>query len=294
MNKLFTKEVRIALVTLISLVLLYAGLNHLKGINVLKPANHYYVSIPDVPDLQISSPVYVSGFKVGIVNAMQFDYERLDGVLLQISLDKDMRVPEGSYAELKSGLTSGAYLDLKLNKDSGACLSAGDTISGRRQAGLTDQLSLEILPQAANLLPRLDSILAGIQALVIHPALTRSLNQIEAATVGLQQSSMQLNLLLARDVPAIVANLNKLSSDLSVVSGNLKEVDIQGTLGELDQTVRNINQITRQLNDSTNSLGLLLNNRSLYQHLDSAARNASDLLLDLRQQPKKYVHFSLF
>ncbi|GHV55709.1 mammalian cell entry protein [Bacteroidia bacterium] len=294
MKKLFTKEVRIAVVALISLIVLYAGLNHLKGINVFKPANHYYVSMPDVSGLQISSPVYVDGFKVGIVNSIHFNYNQLGEILVQVSLDKNMKVPTGSYAELKTGLTSGAYLSMKLNTYVSTYLAIGDTINGQSAAGLMDKLSSDLLPQVEKILPRLDSILLGIQLLVNHPALSQSLDHIEATTAGLQKSSAQLNLLLAKEVPVVLSNLNKVSSDFSVVSGNLKEVDIQGTMATLNQTVGSVNRITQQLNDSTNSLGLLLNDRSLYQHLDSTAQNASNLLLDLKQNPKRYVHFSVF
>ncbi|MDR1526586.1 MAG: MlaD family protein [Dysgonamonadaceae bacterium] len=293
MKKLFTKEVRIAVITLISLIVLYAGLNHLKGINVFKPANHYYVSMPDVSELQVSSPVYVDGFKVGIVNAILFDYNHPGAILVQMNLDKNMKVPVGSYAELKSGLTSGAYLSLKLNTYVSTYLAIGDTLAGQSQEGFMNQLS-SVLPQVEKLLPRLDSILLGIQVLVHHPALNQSFEHIEATTIHLQKSSEQLNALLAKDVPVVLSNLNQVSSDFSTISGNLRKADIQGMVTTLDQTIGNIHKITQQLNDSTHSLGLLLNDRSLYQHLDSAARNASDLLLDLKQNPKRYVHFSIF
>jgi phospholipid/cholesterol/gamma-HCH transport system substrate-binding protein len=295
MKKLFTKEVRIAFITLVSLVVLYMGLNHLKGINVFKPSNCYYVTMSDVSELQVSSPVYVDGFKVGIVSRIQFNYRQPSGdILVEISLDKEMKMPEGSYAELKSGLTSGAYLSLRLNTYVSTYLSAGDTISGKSYAGVMDKLSSDLLPQVENLLPRLDSILQGIQLLVSHPALSQSLDHIEATTASLQRSSQQLNGLLVKDIPVIVANLNKVSTDFSIVSGNLKEVDVRQMASSLDQTLGNIHRLTQQLNDSTNSMGLLLNDSSLYQHLDSTARNASELLLDLKRNPKRYVHFSLF
>jgi phospholipid/cholesterol/gamma-HCH transport system substrate-binding protein len=295
MKNLFTKEVRIAFVTAVSLVVLYMGLNHLKGVNVFKPSNQYYVSMNDVSELQASSPVYVDGFKVGIVSHIQFNYRQPSGTIVAvISLDKEMKVPVGSYAELKSGLTSGAYLSLKLNTYVGTYLSAGDTISGHANAGMMDKLASDVLPQVENLLPRLDSILQGIQALVNHPALSQSLSHIEATTADLQKSSRQLNVMLSKDIPAIVSNLNKVSSDFAVVSDNLKAVDIQKTAATLDQTMDNLHQITQQINDSTSSLGLLLNDRSLYLHLDSAARSAADLLIDLKAHPKRYVHFSVF
>jgi phospholipid/cholesterol/gamma-HCH transport system substrate-binding protein len=294
MKKLFTKEVIIAVITIVSLCVLYSGINYLKGINVFKPANHYYVSMPDVSELQVSSPVYVDGFKVGIVNAIEFDFNSQGNILVQISLDKEMKVQTGSYAELKSGLTSGAYLNLKLNKYVGSYCQVGDTLDGIAYAGLMDKISDDMMPQIEKILPRLDSILLGIQVLVNHPALTQSLDHIDATTANLQKSAIQLNSLLSTDVPVIVSNLNRVSSDFTVVSGNLKNVDIQHTLTTVDQAMQNIDRMSRQLNNPNNSLGLLLNDRSLYDHLDSTASHASNLLLDLKEHPKRYVHFSVF
>ena len=294
MKKLFTKEVRIGIITAISLGVLYAGLNYLKGIHVFKPANHYYVSMPDVSELQLSSPVYVDGFKVGIVNNIHFNYYQHENVVVEIGLDKNMRIPVGSYAELKTSLTSGAFLSLKLNTYVSNYIAVGDTITGKSELGIMDQLSTELMPQIINILPRLDSILLGIQLLVNHPALSQSFNHIEATTAGLQKSSAQLNVLLSKEVPVILSNLDKVASDFTIVSTNLKEVDFQETVATLEQAIKNIDRMTQQLNDSNNSLGLLLNDRALYEHLDSAARNASDLLLDLKQNPKRYVNVSVF
>ncbi|GHT87561.1 mammalian cell entry protein [Bacteroidia bacterium] len=294
MKKLFTKEVRIAVITIVSLFVLYSGLNYLKGINIFKPTNHYYVSMPNVSDLQVSSPIYVDGFKVGIVNSIDFDFNNQGSIVVLISLDKEMKLQTGSYAELKSGLTSGAFLSLKLNKYVSSYCQTGDTIDGLSEPGLMDKLSADLLPRIETILPRLDSILLGIQVLVNHPALTQSLDNIEATTANLQKTSAQLNVLLGRDVPVIVSNLNKVSSDFSVVSENLKAVDIQSTLTTVDQAIRNVDRMTQQLNAPDNSFGLLLNDRALYDHLDSTARNASNLLLDLKTNPKRYVHFSVF
>lgn len=296
MKKVFTKEVIIGLVTLISLIVLYFGLNYLKGINLFKPSNHYYVSMTNVSELQVSSPVFVDGFKVGIVNSIQYDFDNPDSeqLIVQISLDKNMKLQSGSYVELKSGLTSGAYLDLKLNKYVSDYCQVGDTITGVSNPGLMDKLATELMPQVENILPRLDSILIGIQTLVNHPALTQSLDNIEATTAGLKRSTSQLNTLLANDIPTIVNDFKQISSDFAVVSSNLKEIDLNKTMATVDKTMNNLDQMTLQLNSKDNSLGLLLNDRSLYDNLDSTAKNASVLLEDLKENPKRYVHFSVF
>ncbi|MDR3339984.1 MAG: MlaD family protein [Candidatus Symbiothrix sp.] len=294
MKKYFTKELSIAVITLISLGLLYFGLNYLKGANIFKPSNHYYVKIPNVNELQKSSSVYVNGFRVGMVNSI--DYFNSDGntIIVMVSLDKKMKVETGSYFELKSGLTSGAYFDLVLNKYVSSYCQAGDTLEGVSSAGLMDKLSVNILPGIEKVLPRLDSILIGIQYLVNNPALSQSLDQIAATTSNLEKSTRQLSLLLSKDIPPIVSNLDQVSSDFTEVSANLKRIDLNSTLTKIDSTIQNLNQMTNQLNSKNNSISLLLNDRALYDHLDSTAVNASDLLRDLKQNPKRYVHFSLF
>ncbi|MDR1738090.1 MAG: MlaD family protein [Candidatus Symbiothrix sp.] len=294
MRKLFTKEVSIALITIVSLVILYLGINHLKGINVFHPANHYYIAISDVSELQVSSPVQTDGFKIGIVHAIHYNYDHPDKFIVEVGLDEAMKVQTGSYAELKSNLTSGAYLDLKLNKYVSNYYTKGDTIEGVVNAGLMEKLSDTILPQIEQVLPRLDSILMGIQALVNHPALNQTLNNLETTTSALERSSQQLNVLLANDIPHIVANLDQVSSDFSVVSQNLKGIDFQQTFAAIDQTMRHLESFSEQLRNPNSSLGLLMNDRTFYDHLDSAVVNASNLLLDINERPKRYLRLSLF
>jgi phospholipid/cholesterol/gamma-HCH transport system substrate-binding protein len=294
MKKIFSKELIIGLVTVISLVVLYIGVNYLKGINVFKPSNHYYVRMPKVNELQQSSPVYVDGFKIGVVNAIDFRFDNKDFITVQISLDKQMRIETGSYFELKSGLTSGAYLNLHLNKYVGTYCVIGDTLEGLALPGVMDKISETFIPQIENILPRLDSILLGIQTLVNHPALVQSLEHLSASTASLNKSSQQLNHILSGDIRPMLANLNLVTSDLAVFSGKVKQMDLDLTMNKVNSALENINQLSKQLNNKNNSLGLLLNDRSLYNHLDSTAINASLLLLDLKQNPKRYVHFSIF
>ncbi|MDR1609985.1 MAG: MlaD family protein [Candidatus Symbiothrix sp.] len=294
MKKKFSKELIIGFVTVVSLVILYIGVNYLKGINVFKSSNHYYVKMPKVNELQQSSPVYIDGFKIGVVNVIDFQFNNKDFITVQVNLDKQMKIETGSYFELKSGLTSGAYLDLRLNKHVGTYCAVGDTLEGVSTPGMMDQVSETIIPQIEIILPRLDSILQGIQTLVNHPALAQSLEHISASTASLENSSKQLNQILSRDIRPMLSNLNQTTSDLAVFSDKVKRLDLDLTLNKVNSALDNIGQLSKQLNNKNNSLGLLLNDRSLYDHLDSTAVNASQLLLDLKLNPKRYVHFSVF
>jgi len=294
MKARFNKEIIIGFLTLISLGLLIFGLNYLKGTNIFKPTNHYYVRMPDVSELQKSCAVFVDGFKVGVVSDIDYDFQRVGDIIVQISLDKKMRIQTDSHVEIKVGLTSGAYLNLILNKYVSSFYQVGDTIKGVSEKGIMDKISDDLLPQVDAILPRLDTIMQGIQYLVNHPALAKSLEQIESTTANLEESTRRLNILLSKDIPPIMANLNQVSSDFTVVSSQLKQMDLNSTLQYVDRTLQNIEQLSLRLNSKDNSLGLLLNDRSVYDRLDSTFVNASDLLLDLRLNPKRYVHFSVF
>lgn len=225
MKMKFSKEVTIGLVTIISLTLLYLGVNYLKGINLFRPVNRYFVACTNVKDVTISSPVYVEGFKVGLVRNIFYDYSTTNRILVEINLEKSMRINRGSYVSLEKTLLSGAELHIQLNKYVDEYLQSGDTIEGRQPESLMSTVQDQMLPQVMALLPKLDSILAGLQVLVNHPALAQSLENIERTTAGLEQSSRQLNRLLQRDVPAIAGNLNTASANFSALSGDLRTLD---------------------------------------------------------------------
>ena len=144
------------------------------------------------------------------------------------------------------------------------------------------------------MLPKIDSILVGLETLINHPALKQSLEHVERTTSNLEVSTRRLNALMANDVPGIVADLKNITHNFSEVSGELKKLDLQQTLESVNATLANLKVTTDKFNSADNSIGLLLNDRMLYDNLNSTADNASKLLLDLREHPKRYVHFSIF
>lgn len=294
MKMKFTKEVTIGIVTVISLTLLYMGVNYLKGINLFRPVNRYYVVCSNVKDLTISSPVFVEGFKVGLVRTITYDYSTTGRILVEINLEKGMRINRGSYVALEKTLLSGAEMHIQLNKYVDEYLQSGDTIEGRQPEDMISTVQNEMLPQVMALLPKLDSILTGLQALVNNPALAQSLDNIERTTAGLEQSSRQLNRLLQKDVPTIAGNLTTASANFSALSGDLRTLDLNGTVNSLNQTLGNLNQTTAKLNSKDNSMGLLLNDSLLYNNLNRTVNSANGLLIDFKEHPKRYVRFSLF
>jgi phospholipid/cholesterol/gamma-HCH transport system substrate-binding protein len=292
--KKFSKEVKIGIAAILSLVLLYIGVNYLKGINLFKPANYYYVSCTNVKDINVSSPVFVEGFKIGLVRSIEYDYAATDKILLEIRLDESMQINKGSYISIESTLLSGAELHLKLNKYVSEYYKPGDVLEGRLKEGMMTSVENQLLPQIVDIMPKIDSILTGLYSLINNPALTQSLNNLESTTKQLDISSRQLNLLLSRDMSDVASSLKKTSSNLLLFSENLNKLDLEHSIHSLNTALDQINAVTEKLNSENNTLGLLLNDTLLYRNLNLTLDNASGLLLDFKQNPKRYVKFSLF
>ena len=294
MKTVFTKEAKIGLVSIVSLALLYLGINYLKGVNLFKPVNHYYVAFSNVKGVTVSSPVFVEGFKVGLVREISYDYDTTGKISVLVSLEDKMRINKGSYITVVNSFLGGAELHIHLNTFVDDYFKSGDTIEGRMESDMMTAVQENLLPSIERMMPKLDSILGGLQTLVNHPALTQSLAHVEQTTASLAHSSRQLDQMLAKDVPVIVENLKGITTNFESVSGQLKELDLAGTMRTVNATLANLKLTTDKLNSADNSLGLLLNDRQLYDNLNGTMENASLLLLDLREHPKRYVHFSLF
>lgn len=309
--KFFTKEVKIALTAIIALVLLYLLINFMKGVNVFKSTNTYNVEFADIQGLAVSSAVYANGFPVGIVHDIQYDYSRSDRVVVIVELNKDMQVPEGTRAELESSLMGGVSMHLILGPNPTKILPRGGTILGNIHQGALAQAE-EVIPTIVAMAPKLDSIVSNLNALSGDPALRTALANFAAVSGNLRETSVRLNAMLSDQVPLMLGNLQKVSTDLHTLSGNLAGVDVATTMKSVDESLEqvksfsaNLNQISAELNGKLNakdnSLGMLMNDRGLYDNLNTAVTNLNhtiqsgdSLMTDLKAHPKRYVHFSVF
>jgi phospholipid/cholesterol/gamma-HCH transport system substrate-binding protein len=293
-KKGFTKEAKIGIMTVVSIALLYFGVNYLKGVTLFKPSNQYFVAFDNVKDVTISSPVFVEGFKVGLVRSISYDYSTTDKIKVEISLDDEMRINKGSYVVIVRSFLGGAELHLHLNTYTSEYLKSGETLEGRMGGDMMGDVQDRILPAVEGLLFRIDSVLTGLQTLMNHPALSQSLDHIEKTTGHLEVSSRQLNQVLSRDVPVILSDLQTVTHNFAGISEDLKSLDLQTTVRSVNETLANLKLASDRLHSKDNSLGLLMNDNSLYYNINETMGNASKLLLDLREHPKRYVHFSLF
>jgi phospholipid/cholesterol/gamma-HCH transport system substrate-binding protein len=216
---------------------------------------------------------------------------------VQIELDKKMKIPAGTSAELLSTMLGGVNLNLLLNNGAQDFLHAGDTISGRMHLGALDKAET-MIPAFEKLLPKLDSILATVNVLVADPSIRETLHNLDDLSRNLNESSQQLTQLLKYDVPRVTANLNEIGHNTSRFTSNLADLNLQATLDSVNNTVNEVNRLTAslngKLNSKDNSLGMLLSSRALHDSLTAVSGSANALLMDLKSHPKRYVHFSVF
>lgn len=293
MKKIFSREVLIGATGILAILIIYFLINFFKGINLFKPDNHYYVKFPDVCQLVNSSPVFINGYSVGNVRNINYDYENPGNIIVTIEIDERMKVPEGSYATITTHMLGGTDLSLILGKGS-KILSPGDTLTGIPDKGLAAVAGEKILPAFDNIMPKLDSILGNLNTILSNPAISNTIDNTAILTEELKKTTASINKLLNKDVPAVTGRMVKLEDDLLAVSGQLKQVDYLKLSAQLENTLKNVEQLTQSLNSKEGTVGMLLNDTTLYSNLCTTCEQAESLLVNLREKPQRYVHFSLF
>lgn len=291
--KYITKEVKIGVAAIVALCILVYGINYLKGIHLFKPASYFYVQFQNINGLTKSSPVYADGYPVGIVRALYYDYEHPGNVIAEIDVDPDLRIPKGSHAELAAEMLGGVRMNLLLANNPRERHEIGDTIPGNLNNGMMEKLG-NMVPQIENMLPKLDSILASLNTLLANQAIPATLNNVQNLTASLATTSHQLENLMSNDIPQLTSKLNTLGDNFITMSNNLKQIDYAASMQRIDSTLTNVKKLTDKLNSKDNTIGLLFNDPTLYNNLSTTTANAASLLEDLKNHPKRYVHFSLF
>lgn len=291
-----TKEIKIALVAIVGILIMYFGINFLKGMNLFSTNNAYYMTFDDIQGLGASTPIYADGYKVGIVDGLEYDYKENGPIKVKVDIIKDLRIPQGSKAEIVKDLMGNLQVNLLLANNPRERVEPGGIIPGAVNEGMMDKAA-NLVPVVEKMLPKLDSILTSVNALLADPALAASLHNVETITSNLTVSTRELNTLMAglnKQVPGMIGKANGVLDNTNRLTANLASLDVQGTLNKVNQTLESAHQFTEKLNSNQGSLGLLMNDTKLYDNLTSTMSHADSLVIDLKAHPKRYVHFSVF
>ncbi|MDE5927098.1 MAG: MlaD family protein, partial [Duncaniella sp.] len=277
------------------------GINYLKGVNIFKAANYYYASYTNVAGLAQSAPVTLNGYKVGLVRDVAYEYDNPGHVRVELSLDRQLRLPEGTAAAIVTDMLGTSTIELRMGT-SPNYIEVGQKLQAIEGSGLMDKVSTELMPTIIQIAPHIDSLVVALTAIAADPALQSSVKRLDVIMANLEKSTTQLDRAMGAmpsimnnanatmaNVKEISANISQVSQALAVLSDDLKKMPLDSTLTHLNNITANLDEATEKLNSSNSSLGLLLNDPGLYNNINNSAAHIDSILIDLKKQPKRYI-----
>lgn len=298
-----SKEFKIGLLALIASVMLYTGFNFLKGTDFLSADNRYYAVYDNVNGLTVSNPVMINGLAVGKVAKITIMQAQSHRLLVALDIRKDLELGENTEAILgDNGLLGGKMIDLKVGKIT-KVLKNGDTLKAKAQLGMVAELTEKADPLVA----KADSILENVNK--ITKTFAESREDLKEMMSNFNQASASLKNTLAKgqidailnNANQLVANLNKLQAEfqplpgkMSAFADKLNALELEATLQKSKEAMDNLNQLLAKVNEGEGSLGALMNDKALYENLTNVSKSLDQVLIDLRENPKRYVNFSVF
>lgn len=308
-------ETKIGILAIVGIVLLIFGFNFLKGKSLFKKERHIYAVYQDVQLLAKSNPVVINGVQVGNINNLDGGKD-MRRIVVTINLTKDINIPDNSLGVINPPLLGTASLEIQLGSSS-TYLKNGDSLITTLSGGAFDaalKIINPVLYEVRNAVKSLDSVLHIVTG-VFDPGTKNNvkaiLSNLNTTTESFALSAKSLQMLLnmqngalsrsLTNVSDFTANLNsnneKLNSILEnakVASAKFADINLKTTLDTLNAAVVNFKQGAEKINSKDGSLGLLLNDKTLYNNLEATTNKINILLDDIRVHPKRYVNFSVF
>lgn len=299
-------EVKIGLIAIAIISLFIWGYNFLKGKNILSSTNTYYAVYDNIDGLEEASPVSLSGFKIGVVENIKFHKKYQDKLVIRFSLSKKFNLPRGSKAIIyPATLIAGKAIKLELSQ-ANELHTDGDTIIGILEKDMISSLTEELMPvknKIESLVVSMDSVLSIFDN-KRRDDLKNSLDNINSITNDLEKHLDYNNSKLAvilNNVESISSNLKNnneqitnILENFSNISDSLDQANIKTTILNANKTLSEFSKISYKINNGEGTIGMLINNDSLYNNLNNLAADLDSLVIDLNENPKRYVHFSLF
>lgn len=294
----YAREIKVGVLAAVCLFLLFFGFNFLKGVNIFSPTNAFHGTYYNLHGLEEQAAVYIRGHKVGQVDAIHYDFARDSAFTIEISIRKDIALPQGTrMALIADGLLGGMAIELQIPSpitNDQSPIAHGAFLPTTYVPGLMESLQGELLAHVDQAVQGVDSLIAELHGQVEGDHLKSALTNVDRVSGDLTVVSSDLKKLMNNQVPRIVNNADTVVANLNTIIADIKEADLKSTVARVDKTVDNVNGLVSDVRSQEGTLGQLIYNKSLYNHIDATVVSADSLLTDLKAHPKRYVQFSLF
>lgn len=296
------KELKVGILVIVAVALLIFGYNFLKGNNLFDSSRTFYAVYDDVEGLSASAPVTINGFQVGSVNSINF--MNSGDLLVTLNLNNDIEFSKNSVAKIYGGgLIGGKTIQIDLKQDSDIAAKSGDTLQSDVEEGLLELVNEKLTPlkdKITNAVVEVDSLLKSVNYVLdlnTRDNLKKTVENLNGTLGSLNSSSSDIEDILNVNKVKINNSIDKFSQtadNLSKFTDTLSKIEFNRIVQNADETITNFNEFSDKLNNGDGSLGKLLNDDQLYLNLENASKELEELMQDIKLNPKRYVHFSVF
>jgi len=298
-----SRELKTGIFAIVVILLFIFGYSYLKGTNLLDNQRVYHVKYNNVEGLAVGAPVTINGYQVGKVQNIDFANGSGD-LVVTFSVEKDFKFSRKSIVQIySSGFIGGNNLGILPDYDPNDIAQKGDTLNGIIQQGILDQVTGKLAPLEAKIqstLTSLDTLLISVNEVLDDDSkenLRRTISNLSATVTEFRGASRSMNQLLGDNKEKLgntIANLDKTTENFARLSDSLAEIEVGKMVQELEGTLERFNNIAAQIESGDGTIGKLLKDDELYDNLAGASLQIEKLLEDMRLNPKRYVHFSIF
>ena len=299
----YSREVKTGILAVIAIVILIFGYSFLKGKNLLDSSRKFHAVYADVEGLSQSSAVTINGLKVGQVNRIDF-LDNTGILLVTFSVDSDFQFSKNSLAQIYGGgLIGGKSLAIVPDYESRIIAKTGDTLPSDIEEGIMELVNERLTPlqvKVERVIVSADSLLTAFNE-VLNPEtrnnIAATFDDLSETVRSFKNTATSLNGIVAgnsKKLDRTFTNLDEMSGNFNKFSDTLAQVDLSGMTKNLENVIADFEQLSSNLNDGKGTAGKLLNDDKVYNNLDRATKQLEELLQDLKLNPKRYVHFSLF
>ena len=299
-----TKEIKTGVLVITGLVMTIFSFNYLKGINLLEKSRHFIVVYDNVEGLVASNPVTINGFKIGNVQKINLSADGSNKLEIKLIIDNEVEFSKSSKAELyETGLIGGKAIAIIPNYQDGSIAESGDFLQGTIKPGLTELVNQKLTPLQDKLesaIQNADKVVLNINELLSNDtktSLQQSILNFKNISESLNETTNNVNSIILNNSNAIensLKNIESSSKNINEITKSVSDANVSDLISKLNSTVSNFNLALNKINNGNGSVSKLLENDAIFNNLEKATSELEALINDIKVNPNRYVHFSIF
>ncbi|MDB4196326.1 MlaD family protein [Flavobacteriaceae bacterium] len=299
-----TKEIKTGVLVMTGLVMTIFSFNYLKGINLLEKSRHFIVVYDNVEGLVPSNPVTINGFKIGNVQKINLSADGSNKLEIKLIIDNEVEFSKSSKAELyETGLIGGKAIAIIPNYQDGSIAESGDYLQGTIKPGLTELVNQKLTPLQDKLesaIQNADKVVLNINELLsddTKTSLQQSILNFKNISESLNETTNNVNSIILNNSNAIensLKNIESSSKNINEITKSVSDANVSDLISKLNSTVSNFNLALNKINNGNGSVSKLLENDAIFNNLEKATSELEALINDIKVNPNRYVHFSIF